>query len=99
MMNPVHCPYCHSDQVILKATQAHGPQYFEKILENFSPFTMAVLGIKLARSAGIPPLCRWIDWRCCRGRIDLGQSTLLLSPLPRGSTLSMFAMRTKLCRG
>jgi glutaredoxin len=30
MMNPVHCPYCHSDQVILKATQAHGPQYFEK---------------------------------------------------------------------
>jgi hypothetical protein len=55
MMNPVHCPYCHSDQVILKATQAHGPQYFEKILENFSPFTMAVLGIKLARSAGIPP--------------------------------------------
>ncbi|TVT86790.1 hypothetical protein [Acinetobacter colistiniresistens] len=54
-MSNIHCPYCHSEQVILRESQPNGPQYFEKILDAFSPPAMAALGIKLAKEAGIPP--------------------------------------------
>jgi DNA-directed RNA polymerase subunit RPC12/RpoP len=54
-MSSVHCPYCHSEQVILRESQPNGPQYFEKILDTFSPPVMAALGIKFAKEAGIPP--------------------------------------------
>lgn len=54
-MSTVNCPYCHSEQVVFREPQPNGPQYFEKILDAFSPSAMAALGIKLAKEAGIPP--------------------------------------------
>ena len=54
-MTTVRCPYCDSEQVVLRESQFNGFQHFEQILEVFSPSTFASLGIKLAKEAGIPP--------------------------------------------
>ena len=54
-MTPVHCPYCHSEQVVLQEQQSDTFAQFEKFLTLLSPAHMAALGIKLAKDAGIPP--------------------------------------------
>lgn len=54
-MATLRCPYCNSEQVVLTEQQTNNFQYFERIIDTFSPLSFASLGFKLAKAAAIPP--------------------------------------------
>lgn len=54
-MHSYHCPYCNSERLILLENPTDYAEYLKKIMENFSPFNLAILGAKLCKNSPIPP--------------------------------------------
>ena len=55
-MSCIHCPYCQSANVKQAESGSTHSHYFEQLVCSISPAQMALLGIKIAKKTGAPPL-------------------------------------------